>query len=122
MEDNNQGWEKWSNHVLLTLEKLEKKVDTVEKRINENNLSAHVEIVSIKAKAAVWGVIAGFIVSAIVSVIVGVLVYQLTVGFQHPTNTSTSVPTTSQSIGGAYLLPNEDKLDGFVITDREIIS
>ena len=74
MSENNQGWESWSNHVLMTLEKLEKKVDFLENRINKNNLDAQIEIVFIKAKAGVWGMIAGFIISTIVSIIIGILV------------------------------------------------
>lgn len=118
MADNNQGWESWSNHVLLTLEKLEKKVDTVENRINENNLDTQVEIVSIKAKAAVWGVIAGFVVSAIVSIVVGVLVYQLTVGLHSNPETQKNLQP-KPTINGTMMMPNKTRLEGFVISEGE---
>jgi len=108
MADNNQSWEAWSNHVLMTLEKLEKKMDSFEKRINENNLGTQVEIVSLKAKAGVWGIIAGFVVSTIVSVLAGFLVYQLTVGGGHLKHEEKNdrVPTN-----GAYMvLPQRNDL------------
>jgi len=124
MGDSNQGWESWSNHVLMTLEKLEKKVDVVDQRINDTNLTTQVEIVSIKSKAAVWGLVAGFMISTVVSIFVGVLVYQLTMGSSSTRNNKLPINNSS----GIYMLlprDNNDYLKGFkygVDFDEENIS
>ena len=118
MSNNNQGWESWSNHVLMTLEKLEKKVGIIENRINENNLDTQVEIVSIKARSAVWGMIAGFVISTVVSIIIGILVYQLTTGF-NGSSVKTNL-TPKDPVGGAHLIiPERRELpEGFVLGDK----
>lgn len=118
MSDNNQGWESWSNHVLLTLEKLEKKVDFLENRINKNNLDAQVEIVFIKTKAGVWGMIAGFVVSTIVSIVIGVLVYQLTIGYNK--NMKTGIIQSSENEIQMVIPKQEDFLisNGLSVSDN----
>ena len=119
MSENNQGWESWSNHVLMTLEKLEKKVDFLENRINKNNLDAQIEIVFIKAKAGVWGMIAGFVISTIVSIIIGILVYQLTTGYT-PIEKMSIIPSSTSEI--YMIIPKQEDilLSNFpIILDKE---
>jgi tetrahydromethanopterin S-methyltransferase subunit B len=115
MPDKNQldsggaSWEAWGNHVLTTLEKLENKVDKLEEKISEQRENTVVEIATLKAKAGVWGTIAGVIASFITSLIVGLLVYNLT----HST-VEKKVPTVHQTPPAAslYFPTREDPLDG----------
>lgn len=119
MSENNQGWESWSNHVLMTLEKLEKKVDFLENRINKNNLDAQIEIVFIKAKAGVWGMIAGFVISTIVSIVIGILVYQLTTGYTQSEKMSI-IPSSMSEIH--MIIPKQEDilLSNFsIVLDKE---
>lgn len=117
MPDRNQldsggaSWEAWGNHVLTTLEKLENKVDKLEDKIGKQREQTLVDIATLKAKAGVWGSIAGVIASFITSLIVGLLVYNLThtkVESQRPLQ-----EPLQQTPAAAVLPPREDPLAHF---------
>lgn len=72
------GWESWGKYVLKTLEKLEDKVNTLEDRINENNLESKTDLVELKTKAGIVAAIAGIIASGITSLIVALFMYYIT--------------------------------------------
>lgn len=115
MTPENQSWEAWANHVLRTLEKLETKVDSLEKRMAQNNLESKVDITAIKAKAGVWGIIAGFIASIITTIIAGLFVWNLTHGVM---NKSPVVPNP-QGASIEYVLPPKE--DEYAKHMRELI-
>lgn len=105
------SWEAWGNHVLLTLEKLEDKVDKLEDKISGHRENTVVEIATLKAKAGVWGSVAGVIASLVVSVVAGFIVYSLTQGsidslkYKNVYKTPTPI--------GKVLPPREDPLSGY---------
>ena len=112
MPDKNQldsggaSWEAWGNHVLTTLEKLENKVDKLEDKIGKQREQTVVDIATLKAKAGVWGSVAGVIASLITSLIVGLLVYNLT----HGTVEANTIPIAPQPTAGAMLPSRGDPL------------
>ena len=57
--ENTNGWPEWKNHVLMSLERIEK---------NQNKLTE--EVTSLKAKAAVWGAVGGTVLTSIVNIII----------------------------------------------------
>jgi len=114
--DSGSSWEAWGNHVLTTLEKLENKVDKLEDKIGKQRESTVVEIATLKAKAGVWGSIAGVIASFITSLLVGLLVYQLT----HGGHERKTIPTQSHNQPTAAqiaLPPREDPLVKYVFEE-----
>lgn len=110
-DKNGASWEAWGNHVLTTIEKLEAKVDKLEDKQAKQREQTLVDIATLKAKAGVWGSVAGVIASLITSLIVGLLVYNLT----HTTADKKYVPRPSSNIPPAahMLPPREDPLAGF---------
>jgi predicted secreted Zn-dependent protease len=80
---NDNSWDEWGRHVLQELkrhdknhEKLVREVADAEDRIKERIQSLHADITTLKAKAAIWGSIAGTIVACLVSAIVGMFFKQ----------------------------------------------
>lgn len=95
MEDKDKlisekGWDSWGNYVLKTLEKVEEKVDTLEDKINSNNLSARTDLVELKTKAGIIAAISAIIASGVTSLIVGLLIYYLS---HKPVNVEPVKPT-----------------------------
>jgi hypothetical protein len=118
MSDNKTGasWEAWGNHVLTTLEKLETKVDKLEEKIQKEREQTVVEIATLKAKAGVWGTIAGVIASLVTSVIVGLLVYNMT----HSTVEKPKYTPPPQTPPAAHMIvPREDPLAGYTFEGRD---
>jgi hypothetical protein len=121
MSDRNQidsgraGWDAWGNHVLTTLEKLEKKVDVLEDKVGLHREQTLVDIATLKAKAGVWGSVAGVIASLITSLIVGLLVYQLTHNTMDKTTPQPRIPVTGESV----ILPKDDLLGEFRLNVHE---
>jgi len=118
---HSDGWKQWSAQVKESLDKLEGKVDTLESRIRRHREEALVDITTLKVKAGVVGMVAGFVTSTIMSVLVGLLVYQLTVA-QHqkvitPHKHPAPVEQTIDPIG--YALPPKENGDIFKIVMRE---
>jgi hypothetical protein len=107
---NSASWEAWGNHVLTTLEKLETKVDKLEEKIGKQREQTVVEIATLKAKAGVWGSVAGVIAGAVTSLIIGLLIYQVTQGINKQPNIQT--PTNQPPIS-KFLPHREDPLAGF---------
>ena len=54
------GWDKWQNHVLAELERLNGWLGTIQKTQNE----IQSEIAALKVKSGVWGFVAGALPSA----------------------------------------------------------
>ena len=114
MSDKNQldsGWDAWGNHVLATLEKLENKVDGLEDKMSIQYEQTDINIITLKAKAGIWGSIAGVIASLITSLIVGLLVFQLTHGQKN--NQFQVNPQKATTPAVSVLPPKEDPLAGF---------
>lgn len=59
------GWTVWSKHVLTELERQGEVSDDIQDKLH----LLHLDVVSLKARAAVWGAVAGLI-----PVVVGLLV------------------------------------------------
>ena len=123
MSDNNKtpinsnGWKQWSANVKESLEKLEKKVDKLEDKITLHREESLVGISTLKAKAGIMGMIAGFVVSTVMSIIIGVLVWQLTVGntldSHHHKHEVLEIPEDAIS----YILPSKENFDYFIIKE-----
>lgn len=98
----------WTQNVKDTLEKLDKKIDKLDEKVTKHREETLVDVTTIKAKAGIIGVVAGFVVSTIMSVIVGLIVYQLTVGAHQSikphTHDTPKVPSDTIS----YVLPPRD--------------
>lgn len=87
------SWESWGNYVLVTLEKVEERVDDLESQINENNLTSRTDIVELKTKAGVVAAVIGVVSSLIVSILSGFIVYYITKSpNQAPTTPPIKVP------------------------------
>lgn len=76
--EDKESWDRIGQHVIISLKRMEEKIDSLEDKLNESNLDTHVEITALKVKAGLWGTIAGIIAGAIVSIVVGYIVYGLT--------------------------------------------
>jgi hypothetical protein len=66
MNSNNNGWNEWSRHILLELERLNKCVTELTEAINAINLKLTILMV----KSGVWGLLAGSIPIAITLLII----------------------------------------------------
>ena len=110
LDSGGASWEAWGNHVLTTMEKLETRIDKVEDKQNRQREQTLVDIATLKAKAGIWGSIAGIIASFVTSLIVGLLVYGLTHGSIETTQPQTMQPQPP----AAMVLPSrEDPMAGF---------
>lgn len=69
----NGSWNSWGHHVLGTLEKLETKIDKIEKQQHECQVEYKTQITAIKTKAGIVGVVAGTIGSIIIAITVSVV-------------------------------------------------
>lgn len=111
LDSGGASWEAWGNHVLTTLEKLENKVDKLEDKIGKQREQTVVEIATLKAKAGVWGSVAGVIASFITSLLVGLIIYNLT----HAPVKKETIHTHPDSPLASMIPPREDPLAGFQI-------
>lgn len=57
------GWEQWSRHVLVELNRLNNNYE----RLNEKIDQVCLDVATVKVKAGVWGAIAGIIPAALVA-------------------------------------------------------
>jgi len=57
-----EEWEVWREHILKDLDRLNKNIETLSLRMNEHHNSLWKEVITLKAKASLWGVIGGSIV------------------------------------------------------------
>ncbi len=89
MPDLDKSWESWSNYVILTLEKLEKRLDDLEVQTVKDAKETAIELTSIKTKAAILGAL----ISVGVSIVVGILVYKFTEGDKPSKNGLMNVPS-----------------------------
>lgn len=105
------GWSEWSNHVLLTLEKLEKKVDKLEENIHQDKLDTQRELVTLNTKASILGSIAGVITSLIVTVIAGLIIYNITTKDVDKANTE----PINHGASIELVVPREDVYSSFNI-------
>lgn len=67
-DDEGNGWKLWSKHVLIELERLNKKCENIESKLNRMSL----DIAMLKIKAGIWGAVAGAVPVAI-ALLVGFL-------------------------------------------------
>jgi hypothetical protein len=110
LDSGGASWEAWGNHVLTTMEKLEVRIDKVEEKMGKQREQTLVDIATLKAKAGIWGSIAGVIASFITSLIVGLLVYNLT----HAAVDDKYTPPTNAPPAALVLPLREDPMAGFV--------
>lgn len=68
----NGTWRSWGHHVLETINRLEAKIDKLEKHQHERDLTYQKDIVAIKTKAGIIGAIAGGFGSIIIAIGVSV--------------------------------------------------
>lgn len=73
---NSLEWDKWSKHLILTLERLEDNQEKIYGRLNDLT----VEVAILKTKASMAGGIAGAIVALAVSIITAFVVHLITRG------------------------------------------
>lgn len=78
MTESNDTWNEWGKHVLKTLEKLDTKLEEVEKTINTNHTNTQVELATLKIQASLIGIAAGAIVSIAISLVSGFILYKMT--------------------------------------------
>lgn len=69
----NNSWRAWGHHVLQSINRLESKIDSLEKELHEYDVNFSNQITSIKAKAGIIGGITGAIGSAIIAFIIAFL-------------------------------------------------
>lgn len=112
-----EGLKVWTQNVKETLEKLDKKVDKLDDKVTKHREETLVDVTTIKAKAGIIGVVAGFIVSTIMSIIVGIIVYQLTIGTHQvikPHKHEEEIPIVPSDVIGYVLPPRADENKLFV--------
>jgi len=63
-QDTN-SWREWSKFILKELERLNHQYEALDEKLNK----LHVDLVTLKAKASIWGAIAGLIPGAIFFII-----------------------------------------------------
>ena len=99
---------------------MEKKVDKLEDKITTHREESLVAVSTLKAKAGIMGMIAGFVVSSVMSIIIGILVWQLTVG-NHPTINphQHEFPIIPDDAIGYVLPPREDYHDYYIIKEDD---
>lgn len=68
----NGTWRSWGHHVLETIDRLEAKIDKLEKHQHNRDLTYQTDIVAIKTKAGIIGAIAGGLGSIIIAIGVSV--------------------------------------------------
>lgn len=73
---NSPEWDKWSKHLILTLEKLETNQGEIYEKLN----ALVVEIAILKTKASMAGGVAGSITALAVSVMTAFIVHIITKG------------------------------------------
>ena len=121
---HSDGLKIWTQNVKDTLEKLDKKVDKLEEKVTKHREETLVEVTTIKAKAGIIGVIAGFIVSTIMSIIVGLIVYQLTIGthqvIKPHKHEAPEIPVVPNDVIGYVLPPREQNEVLKIILDTEV--
>lgn len=82
-------WKEWSKYVIVSIEKLEKRIEKLESKHDldieklktkqtENNTNMKIDISTIKTRSSVYGAIAGLLISFILSIITGVMVWNIT--------------------------------------------
>lgn len=64
--NDNGSWKEWSMFVLKTIEKLESKVDDLEKSLNDSKTVFNTEFTELKTKVTIYIVIAAFVCSTVV--------------------------------------------------------
>ena len=61
-----EEWEAWRDHILKELAKLNKNIEALSRRVNEDHRSLWKEVITLKVKtslkASLWGIIGGSIV------------------------------------------------------------
>jgi hypothetical protein len=116
-----EGMKVWTQNVKDTLEKLDKKVDKLDEKVTKHREETLVDVTTIKAKAGIMGVVAGFVVSTIMSIIVGLIVYQLTIGnhqvIKPHKHEAPDIPVIPDVIG--YVLPPRETEHEFYFVDKE---
>lgn len=65
------SWKEWRNYVLKHIEKVEDKIDNLEKEDRENKI----EITKLSTKSKLYGALGGIIATAVISGIVSLLLY-----------------------------------------------
>jgi hypothetical protein len=113
--EGGNGWEQWTRAAQRSMDTLEKKVEKLDERIIKHREESLVEISTLKAKAGIMGMIAGFIVSTVMSIIIGLLVWNLTVGRVVDKHPHPTVP--EQSIG--YVLPPRENAHIYNISEAK---
>lgn len=120
---HSDGWKQWSAQVKESLDKLEGKVGSLEGIIRKHREDYLVDITTLKVKAGVVGMIAGFITSTIMSVLVGMIVYQLSSDKNQNTNTSqkqpSSISQTHEITTGSYFISPDHKKGYIFYLDEE---
>jgi len=114
-----EGWKQWSGNVKESLQKLERKVDKLEDKITKHREESLIEVSTLKAKAGIMGMIAGFVVSTIMSIIIGLLVWQLTVGYNPTYRVYPHEPNIPADDISYILPPREELHDLFVIKEAK---
>lgn len=100
------GWKQWSQNVMDSMRKLEKKVEDLEDKVQGHREETLVDVATLKVKAGLMGTVAGLVASAIMSILVGFLVYQITTGHL-AFDRETRQPTEPNPI--SYVLPPRDE-------------
>jgi len=68
------GWNEWSKHVLMELERLNKCYDRLDEKIDKVNI----DIVKLRTKASVWGAIGGALGGIILTAITSIIIHVIT--------------------------------------------
>ena len=60
---NGDGWEKWQEHVLAELKRLNENYETIDCKVDK----VCVDIAGLKVKSGIWGAVAGAIPASIIA-------------------------------------------------------
>lgn len=118
-----ESWDRWANHVLITLKSLSDKVDALDKSLNDDKRETQIELAVIKTRAGLIGTAAGGLVGAIVSVVVGLAIAYFSAK-NEPPRMYTPPPTPPAQHGQLILPPTRDDFANMIdklLGEEEIV-
>jgi gas vesicle protein len=71
------GWSEWAHRVLGDIERIDEKVEKIQKQINDMELAYAVDLAILKTKAAMIGGVWGAVIGAAVSILIALILHKV---------------------------------------------